>query len=58
MLTFKSKPEDWVSDFDHENGQYQNCCIICGKLFIGYKRRCVCKLCYDQQTKLESNQDE
>lgn len=36
---------DWVEDFPHENGMYQNKCIYCKESFIGYKRRCVCKIC-------------
>lgn len=36
---------DWTEDFDHENGQYQCRCITCNNLFIGHKRRLVCKVC-------------
>ena len=36
---------DWVEDFKHENGMYQNRCIHCNELFIGYKRRPFCKIC-------------
>ena len=44
-------PEDWPEDWKHENGMYQNKCIECGVLFIGYKRRHVCKVCYDSPIK-------
>lgn len=36
---------DWVEDFAHENGNYQNKCVSCYKLFFGHKRRVVCKCC-------------
>jgi hypothetical protein len=36
---------DWPEDFSGENGQYQNKCTSCGKLFIGHKRRVTCKVC-------------
>ena len=36
---------DWLEDTEHENGNYQNICGECQKLFMGHKRRVVCKLC-------------
>lgn len=36
---------DWIEDFSHENGNYNNFCAYCGKQFIGHKRRVVCKSC-------------
>ncbi len=36
---------DWVEDFSHENGNYQNKCMDCGLYFYGHKRRVVCKIC-------------
>lgn len=36
---------DWTEDFSHENGQYQRTCKSCGELFIGHKRRLVCRKC-------------
>lgn len=36
---------DWQEDFAHENGNYQNKCVNCGELFIGHKRRPLCKIC-------------
>lgn len=45
------KPEsarDWPEDFPHENGNYNNRCQTCGKLFTGHKQRVTCKLCANQ----------
>ncbi len=39
------EPGDWPEDFKHENGNYQNTCVLCQSLFVGYKRRHVCKVC-------------
>jgi hypothetical protein len=36
---------DFPEDFHHENGMYQNRCKSCNVLFLGYKRRIICKLC-------------
>ncbi len=36
---------DWVEDAGLENGNYQNRCGNCGALFIGHKRRIICKHC-------------
>jgi hypothetical protein len=36
---------DWTEDFPHENGKYQNECLVCRETFLGHKRRVVCKLC-------------
>jgi len=36
---------DWPEDFADENGNYQNQCRICNKLFCGNKHRLVCKKC-------------
>ena len=41
--------KDWTEDFEHENGQYQNLCRECNSIFIGYKRRLVCKECMDKK---------
>lgn len=41
-----ASPEaNWTEDFAHENGQYQCLCCKCEKVFMGHKRRTVCKLC-------------
>lgn len=39
--------KDWVEDFEHENGQYQNMCLGCSAIFLGHKRRHFCKQCAD-----------
>ena len=40
--------KDWTEDAGHENGQYQNQCMTCAAIFIGHKRRGVCKECATQ----------
>lgn len=40
---------DWVEDKTHENGNYMNRCCYCRHLFMGHKRRVVCKVCADAQ---------
>lgn len=40
--------KSWQEDFSHENGNYTNCCIECKKLFLGHKRRVICKSCYNK----------
>ena len=35
----------WPEDYKHENGNYQNSCCECGRMFNGYKRRVMCKVC-------------
>jgi len=37
----RSYPEDYSG----ENGQYLQTCYDCHKLFVGHKRRIVCKRC-------------
>ena len=39
------EPRDWIEDASHENGNYQCKCSTCGNLFVGYKRRVICKSC-------------
>ena len=41
----KTTERDWVEDFKYENGQYQCDCIYCNKIFIGHKRKNICKKC-------------
>lgn len=48
-------PKHWVEDFDHENGNYINTCIICNQQFRGHKRRVICKLCYSNKICEEYN---
>lgn len=38
-------PHDFPEDFEHENGMYQNRCLYCKEIFVGYKRRLTCKVC-------------
>ena len=38
---------DWVDDSRHENGRYQCRCIDCNHLFVGHKRRVLCKKCHE-----------
>jgi hypothetical protein len=35
---------NWIEDFSHENGNYQNECNTCNEMFFGHKRRVICKL--------------
>lgn len=44
-MTTQHTPHDWSEDAQHENGNYNNVCIHCNAVFIGYKRRIVCKRC-------------
>jgi len=36
---------DWIEDFEQENGQYSNTCVGCYRIFVGHKRRVLCKTC-------------
>jgi len=48
---------DWLADFRHENGYYQNRCRACDKPFFGHKRRVVCRHCSvgePEQTRTET----
>lgn len=36
---------DWPEDRDHENGNYNCCCVECGREFTGHKRRVTCLHC-------------
>lgn len=48
IISFPGEPptdHDWPEDFDHENGDYQCKCLICGNIFRGHKRRVICKMC-------------
>lgn len=41
-----TNPEkDWPEDFPHENGMYYCRCLQCKELFVGYKRRAICREC-------------
>ena len=38
-------PRSFQEDFSHENGNYYNHCYSCRNVFVGHKRRLICKLC-------------
>jgi hypothetical protein len=48
LFNRKYPGRDWIEDRQDENGNYENECIICKKLFIGHKRRVVCFKCYKE----------
>jgi hypothetical protein len=37
--------KDWKKDARHENGRYWNQCYKCKCMFVGHKRRVVCREC-------------
>ncbi len=39
---------NWEEDYHHENGRYMNRCIECKEVFIGNKRRMICKICFKE----------
>lgn len=43
--TKTEQPVDWTEDATHENGNYQCRCLNCNRLFMGHKRRLICKDC-------------
>ena len=45
-----STEHNWPEDFSHENGNYNNDCYMCKTVFIGYKRRHVCRVCATPQS--------
>lgn len=52
LRNIDGNPEkDWPEDWGHENGQYYCRCMYCRDMFIGYKRRVVCKQCSSIETK-------
>jgi hypothetical protein len=40
-----TQARNWFEDASHENGNYQCRCTDCGEIFIGHKRRVVCRTC-------------
>jgi hypothetical protein len=44
---------NWPEDYYHENGEYYCRCHVCNNMFIGYKRRVVCKICSEKNNKKE-----
>jgi len=51
---FKDNERNWEEDFKYENGNYMNRCIVCNRMFLGHKRRCVCKLCAFNKAEVEN----
>ncbi len=41
----------WKEDFHLENGPYICHCVQCNNMFMGYKRRIVCKTCALENSK-------
>lgn len=37
--------KNWAEDAGHENGNYTNKCNLCDSMFLGHKRRVICKEC-------------
>lgn len=48
MIRDTDPAKDWPEDFSHENGMYYCRCGHCKSLFVGYKRRVVCRQCSEQ----------
>jgi hypothetical protein len=42
---------DWIEDNTHENGNYLCQCVHCKRVFVGHKRRVVCKVCDEREVK-------
>lgn len=40
-----SSERNWHDDAALDNGQYLGVCRVCGKKFIGHKRRVECRQC-------------
>ena len=40
-----STEHNWPEDFSHENGNYNNECYLYKVVFVGHKRRKVCRVC-------------
>ena len=41
----EGETRNWIEDASHRNGKYLCCCFKCNQVFIGHKRRVLCKLC-------------
>ncbi len=50
MLQRLNKIKDWKEDFNLENGKYLNKCIKCNTVFLGHKRRWICKECFEKES--------
>ena len=44
-MPLHDSPKNWKEDFSHENGNYMNRCMYCNEMFMGHKRRVVCREC-------------
>lgn len=40
-----TEAHNWPEDFSHENGNYNNTCCMCKIVFVGHKRRYICRVC-------------
>lgn len=49
FLVAVDSERNWVQDFKHENGNYNNKCIKCDLKFIGHKRRVTCFKCTHEE---------
>ena len=45
-LEMMGDPKNWTQDAGHENGCYQNHCVECETMFLGHKRRMICRSCH------------
>jgi len=54
---YKPTKKDYSEDFKLENGNYNCHCVECGKIFVGHKRRVICKECENEKfdSKLEKD---
>jgi len=44
----KQRPEDWPGDAIYENGNYNCRCQKCRRIFVGLKRRVLCRICHEE----------
>ncbi len=49
---------DWPEDFNNENGNYSNRCMLCGFDFVGNKGRLVCKYCSYENLRNQNEVDQ
>jgi hypothetical protein len=40
-------PKNWIEDYKNGENQYICKCSDCGEYFYGYKRRTICRQCFD-----------
>jgi hypothetical protein len=62
IYNFKMKVDNtdrnWKEDFHLENGNYMNKCMCCSEIFLGHKRRVVCRLCAIEKGYIPANIDD